>query len=44
MNLFYKKNGKVINLGAKNEIDAEKGDIIEIMTPGGGGYGFYSND
>ncbi|RFU30411.1 hypothetical protein B7463_g5922, partial [Scytalidium lignicola] len=42
-NLFIKKmaNGedRVINLGPKNSIQAQPGDRIVIMTPGGGGWG-----
>ena len=38
-NLFIRKNGRVLNLGGKNEIRAHAGDRIRIMTPGGGGYG-----
>jgi 5-oxoprolinase (ATP-hydrolysing) len=42
-NLFHSKPGtpdhKIIDLGAKNSIFVEVGDIIEIRTPGGGGYG-----
>jgi len=42
-NLFHSKPGtpeaKIIDLGAKNTIHVEPGDIIEIRTPGGGGYG-----
>jgi 5-oxoprolinase (ATP-hydrolysing) len=39
VNLFIKKDGNVINLGGKNEIQAQPGDRLCIMTPGGGGYG-----
>ena len=39
VNLFYCNDGKVINLGAKNEILAQPGERLRIMTPGGGGYG-----
>lgn len=38
-NLFIKRTGKIINLGGKNEVSANKGDRIIIKTPGGGGYG-----
>jgi 5-oxoprolinase (ATP-hydrolysing) len=39
VNLFIRKEGHRINLGAKNEIVAQPGDRICIMTPGGGGFG-----
>jgi len=42
-NLYHSKPGtpqaKVIDIGAKNSLPVEAGDIIEIRTPGGGGYG-----
>ena len=38
-NLFLTKDGRTLNLGGKNEIRAEPGDVIRIATPGGGGYG-----
>jgi 5-oxoprolinase (ATP-hydrolysing) len=38
-NLFIRSNGRILNLGGKNEIRAETGDTIRICTPGGGGYG-----
>ncbi len=38
-NLFIHSNGKTINLGGKNEISAQPGDAIRLLTPGGGGYG-----
>ncbi len=38
-NLFIRKDGRRMNLGAKNEIQAEPGDRIRIETPGGGGFG-----
>jgi 5-oxoprolinase (ATP-hydrolysing) len=39
VNLFIRKNGRRINMGAKNEIIAQPGDRFRIMTPGGGGFG-----
>jgi 5-oxoprolinase (ATP-hydrolysing) len=39
INLFIRKDGRKISLGAKNEIMAEPGDRFRIMTPGGGGFG-----
>jgi 5-oxoprolinase (ATP-hydrolysing) len=38
-NLLIQKDGRTVDLGAKNEIRAKPGDRIRIMTPGGGGYG-----
>ncbi len=38
-NIFIRKDGRHLNLGGKNEIRAEAGDAIRIMTPGGGGFG-----
>ncbi|MCZ6558381.1 MAG: hydantoinase B/oxoprolinase family protein [SAR324 cluster bacterium] len=38
-NLIIRADGRVINLGGKNEIHVEPGDRIRIETPGGGGYG-----
>ncbi|MGD9369449.1 MAG: hydantoinase B/oxoprolinase family protein, partial [Desulfobacteraceae bacterium] len=39
INLFIRRDGRRINLGAKNEIVAQAGDRFRIMTPGGGGFG-----
>ncbi len=39
INLFIRKDGRKINLGAKNEIVDEPGDRFRIMSPGGGGFG-----
>jgi len=38
-NLLIKNGGQVIDLGGKNVVHVEIGDVIEIHTPGGGGYG-----
>ena len=38
-NLFIRQDGRVLNLGGKNEIRAQAGERIRIMTPGGGGFG-----
>jgi len=37
-NLFLKRDGSRMDLGGKNEIEAQPGDRIRILTPGGGGY------
>ncbi len=39
INLFIKKDGTSISMGAKNEIMAQPGDRFRIMSPGGGGFG-----
>uniref|UniRef100_A0A6B2KY66 Hydantoinase B/oxoprolinase domain-containing protein n=1 Tax=Arcella intermedia TaxID=1963864 RepID=A0A6B2KY66_9EUKA len=36
---FGKNNQKIINIGGKNTVNVDVGDVIEIRTPGGGGYG-----
>lgn len=38
-NQIIRANGKIQNLGGKNEFPAQFGDRIRIETPGGGGYG-----
>ncbi|MCI5121686.1 MAG: 5-oxoprolinase, partial [Candidatus Electrothrix sp. AUS4] len=38
-NLFLRNNGRCLNLGGKNTIQAEAGDRFRICTPGGGGWG-----
>ncbi|CAD5226711.1 unnamed protein product [Bursaphelenchus xylophilus] len=38
-NTIIKTNGTKINLGGKNSITVNTGDIFELKTPGGGGYG-----
>jgi 5-oxoprolinase (ATP-hydrolysing) len=38
-NIFIRKDGQRLNLGAKNEIRARRGDRFRILTPGGGGFG-----
>jgi 5-oxoprolinase (ATP-hydrolysing) len=43
-NLFLRKNGPVLNLGGKNEIQAQPGDRFRIETPGGGGWGVKRNN
>ena len=39
INLFITKDGRTLNLGGKNEIRAQPGDRIRILSPGGGGFG-----
>ncbi|MCW5207531.1 hydantoinase B/oxoprolinase family protein, partial [Desulfobulbus sp. US2] len=38
-NIFIRNNGRRLNLGGKNTIQAEVGDRLRICTPGGGGWG-----
>jgi 5-oxoprolinase (ATP-hydrolysing) len=38
-NFLIKKHGSLIDLGGKNQFEAEPGDRLRILTPGGGGYG-----
>ncbi|CAD5218803.1 unnamed protein product [Bursaphelenchus okinawaensis] len=37
-NTIVKTNGRTVNLGGKNSITVETGDIFVLKTPGGGGY------
>lgn len=39
VNLWVKRNGRVVSLGAKETVQVDGGDRIKILTPGGGGYG-----
>merc|ERR1719419_297823 len=39
INHIVKNDGSILNLGAKAEFNAEVGDAIRILSPGGGGYG-----
>nr|WP_320192350.1 hydantoinase B/oxoprolinase family protein [uncultured Desulfobacter sp.] len=43
-NLFIKKDGTSISMGAKNEILAQPGERLRIMSPGGGGFGTPATD
>jgi 5-oxoprolinase (ATP-hydrolysing) len=43
-NLFIHKDGRQLYLGAKNEILAQPGDRLRILTPGGGGFGERGTD
>ncbi|MCG8551320.1 MAG: hydantoinase B/oxoprolinase family protein, partial [Desulfobacterales bacterium] len=44
VNIFMKKEGISIAMGAKNEIPAQPGERIRILTPGGGGFGTPETD
>jgi len=37
-NILIKNDGKEIDLGGKNQFEAEPGDRIKIYTPGGGAW------
>ncbi|KAL4856136.1 5-oxoprolinase [Chlorella vulgaris] len=39
VNLWVKRDGRVLSLGAKATVQMQAGDRIRILTPGGGGYG-----
>ncbi|MDY9924700.1 hydantoinase B/oxoprolinase family protein [Methanosarcina sp.] len=38
-NMLVRRDGGVIDLGGKAEVRVQKGDLLVIETPGGGGYG-----
>ncbi|KAF0711776.1 Aste57867_5034 [Aphanomyces stellatus] len=38
-NLLTYTDGRTINLGGKNTVEVEAGDVLTILSPGGGGYG-----
>ncbi|XP_054270976.1 5-oxoprolinase-like [Macrosteles quadrilineatus] len=39
LNLMIKSDGRVIYLGSKTAINVEPGDVFQLLTPGGGGWG-----
>ncbi|EFJ47592.1 hypothetical protein VOLCADRAFT_61291, partial [Volvox carteri f. nagariensis] len=39
LNLLLRRDGRIVNLGAKATVYLEAGDQLRIVTPGGGGYG-----
>lgn len=39
VNLLRRADGRVISLGAKCSVDVNAGDVFELLTPGGGGWG-----
>lgn len=43
-NLLLKANGQIIYLGSKTAVNVETGDIFAMKTPGGGGYGIFSDN
>ena len=38
-NFLVRKDGRKIYLGGKNTVTVSAGDILQIFTPGGGGFG-----
>jgi len=38
-NILQRKDGRFVNLGAKNSVQVNRGDIVRIETPGGGAFG-----
>ena len=38
-NIFIRQDGRELYIGGKNEIHAEPGDRLRILSPGGGGFG-----
>ncbi|GFR27881.1 5-oxoprolinase [Trichonephila clavata] len=43
INLLVRNDGRIIYLGAKNSVRVRAGDAFLLQTPGGGGYGKFSN-
>ncbi|XP_033924706.1 5-oxoprolinase, partial [Melopsittacus undulatus] len=39
LNLLIRRDGRTINLGGKNTVNVEPGDVFRLLTPGGGGFG-----
>ena len=39
VNLWLRRDGRVVSLGGKATVEVESGDRIMLLTPGGGGYG-----
>jgi 5-oxoprolinase (ATP-hydrolysing) len=44
LNLLVRSNGRVVNLGGKATVQLHEGDILQINTPGAGGYGTVDAD
>lgn len=38
-NFLIRKDGRRVYLGGKNTVDVQPGEILQILTPGGGGWG-----
>ncbi|KAL7124304.1 hypothetical protein ABFS83_14G039700 [Erythranthe nasuta] len=41
-NFLITKDGRKVNLGGKNTVEVQGGEILQILTPGGGGWGSLS--
>nr|ATG71135.1 oxoprolinase 1 [Juniperus procera] len=41
-NFLIRKDGHRVYLGGKNTVDVQPGEILQILTPGGGGWGYSS--
>lgn len=39
LNLLVERGGRTVNLGAKASVHVRCGDVVRILTPGGGGFG-----
>lgn len=39
INLWLRGDGRIVNIGSKGSVNVQKGDRIQILTPGGGDYG-----
>ncbi|CAN6454240.1 unnamed protein product [Victoria cruziana] len=39
INYLIRKDKRIVNLGGKNSIQVEAGDVLQILSPGGGGWG-----
>jgi 5-oxoprolinase (ATP-hydrolysing) len=37
--LRFTSQGRLVNLGGKNTVQVDRGDVLTILTPGGGGFG-----
>jgi 5-oxoprolinase (ATP-hydrolysing) len=44
LNLLIRADGRTINLGPKNAVTIQPGDVFQLHTPGGGGYGDERDD
>ena len=44
MNLLHFSDGRTVSLGGKNTVEVDQGAVLEIRTPGGGGFGAAESD